>query len=73
MLKIKLGGGKIQEVEEKTFWHTSSHVMALAVKRLFPEVKVAIGPAIDDGFYYDFDLEHKFTDEDLEKIEEEMK
>ncbi len=73
MLKIKLGGGKTQEVEEKTFWHTSSHVMALAVKRLFPEVKVAIGPAIDDGFYYDFDLEHKFTDEDLEKIEEEMK
>ena len=47
--------------------------MALAVKRLFPDVKFAIGPAIEDGFYYDFDTEHRFTPEDLEKIEKEMK
>ena len=55
------------------FRHTSSHLMALAVKRIFPGVKFAIGPAIKDGFYYDFDLEEKLTPEDLEKIEGEMK
>lgn len=55
------------------FRHTSSHIMAQAVKRLFPGTKLAIGPAIDNGFYYDFDTEHKFTPEDLEKIENEMK
>ena len=55
------------------FWHTSAHLMALAVQRLWPDVKFAIGPAIDDGFYYDFDTEHRFTPEDLEKIEAEMK
>ena len=55
------------------FWHTSSHIMALAVKRLFPDVKFAIGPAIDNGFYYDLDTEHRFVPEDLERIEEEMK
>ncbi|NLJ79116.1 MAG: threonine--tRNA ligase, partial [Tissierellia bacterium] len=49
------------------------HIMALAVQRLFPGVKFAIGPAIDNGFYYDFDTEHRFTPEDLEKIEDEMK
>lgn len=54
------------------FWHTSAHIMALAVQRLWPDVKFAIGPAIDDGFYYDFDTEHRFTPEDLEKIEKEM-
>ena len=53
--------------------HSASHVMAQAVKRLFPETKLAIGPAIDNGFYYDFDTEHTFTPEDLEKIEAEMK
>ncbi len=53
--------------------HSASHVMAQAVKRLFPEVKLAIGPAIDTGFYYDFDTEHTFTPEDLENIEKEMK
>ncbi|MBQ3037843.1 MAG: threonine--tRNA ligase [Clostridia bacterium] len=53
--------------------HSASHVMAQAVKRLFPETKIAIGPAIDNGFYYDFDTEHTFTPEDLEKIEAEMK
>jgi len=55
------------------FRHTSSHILALAVKRLFPEVKLAIGPAIDDGFYYDFDKEGSFSAEDLTKIEAEMK
>ena len=52
--------------------HTASHVMAEAVKRLFPNAKVTIGPAIDDGFYYDFDAE-PFSREDLDKIEAEMK
>ena len=55
------------------YWHSSSHVMAVAVKRLFPDVKVTIGPAIDEGFYYDFDRDKPFTEEDLVKIEEEMK
>ena len=55
------------------FWHTSAHIMALAVQRIYPDVKFAIGPAIDDGFYYDFDTEHRFTPEDLEAIEDEMK
>jgi len=54
------------------FRHTSSHIMAQAVKRLFPDVQLAIGPAIDNGFYYDFDTEHKFVPEDLERIEAEM-
>ena len=58
---------------KKAYWHTSSHIMAQAVKRLFPDVKFAIGPAIDDGFYYDFDVEKPFTDEDKANIEEEMK
>ncbi|HOK63745.1 MAG TPA: threonine--tRNA ligase [Bacillota bacterium] len=53
--------------------HTASHVLAQAVKRLFPGVRLGIGPAIEDGFYYDFDTEHGFVTEDLEKIEEEMK
>ena len=56
-----------------TFRHTASHIMAQAVKRLFPDVKLAIGPAVDDGFYYDFDTENHFTPDDLVKIEEEMK
>ena len=56
-----------------TFRHTASHIMAQAVKRLYPEAKLTIGPAVDDGFYYDFDVEESFTTEDLEKIEAEMK
>lgn len=59
--------------ELQTLRHSASHVMAQAVKRLFPEVKLAIGPAIETGFYYDFDTEHTFTPEDLENIEKEMK
>ena len=58
---------------KKTYRHTASHVLAQAVKRLYPEAKLAIGPAIDNGFYYDFDVPEPFTPEDLEKIEAEMK
>ncbi len=58
---------------KRTFRHTASHVLAQAVKRLYPNAKLAIGPAIDNGFYYDFDVEEPFTPEDLEKIEAEMK
>ncbi len=57
----------------KTYWHTCSHVMAQAVKRLYPEVKLAIGPAIENGFYYDFDAPFNFTQEHLEAIEAEMR
>ena len=52
--------------------HTTSHVMAQAVKRLYKDVKLAIGPTIENGFYYDFDIETPFNNEDLVKIEEEM-
>ena len=58
---------------KRAFWHTASHIMAQAVKRLYPEVKLTIGPAIDNGFYYDFDAGEPFTPEALEKIEVEMK
>lgn len=58
---------------KKTFWHTASHILAQAVKRLYPQVKLAIGPAIDNGFYYDFDIEKPFSAEDLANIEVEMK
>ena len=58
---------------KKAFWHTASHILAQAVKRLYPSAKCAIGPAVDNGFYYDFEVEKPFTSEDLEKIKEEMK
>ncbi len=61
------------EAYRKTYWHTCSHVMAQAVKRLYPQVKLAIGPAIDNGFYYDFDSDFSFTQEHLDAIEAEMK
>ena len=65
---------KFEDKEGKqVFWHTSAHLMAYAVQQLFPDVKFAIGPSIDQGFYYDFDTKHRFVPEDLEKIEEEMK
>ena len=57
----------------KTYWHSCSHIMAQAVKRLWPEVRLAIGPAIDEGWYYDFDAPFAFTPEHMEKIEAEMK
>ncbi len=56
----------------KVFFHSASHLMAMAVKNLFPDAKLAIGPAIENGFYYDFDIEQSFTPEDLVKIEKEM-
>lgn len=65
---------KFEDDEGKEiFWHTSAHLMAFAIQRLFPETKFAIGPAIDAGFYYDLDNNHVFTNEDLTKLEAEMK
>jgi threonyl-tRNA synthetase len=61
------------EEGKRAYRHTTSHIMAQAVKRLFPNAKLGIGPSIDDGFYYDFDLEQTLSPEDLEKIEKEMK
>lgn len=61
------------EAYRKTYWHTCSHIMAQAVKRLWPEVQLAIGPSIDLGWYYDFDAPFSFTNEHLEQIEAEMK
>ena len=73
-MKNILPDGSVQEAEDelRAIRHTASHVLAQAVKRLYPETKLAIGPAIDDGFYYDFDREGGFTPEDLEKLEAEM-
>ncbi len=61
------------EAGREIYWHSTSHIMAQAVKRLFPEAKLAIGPAIEEGFYYDFDIPRPLTDEDLEEIEKEMR
>ena len=74
-MKIILPDGSVEEAKEelRAIRHTASHVLAQAVKRLYPETKLAIGPAIDDGFYYDFDREGGFTPDDLEKLEAEMK
>lgn len=58
---------------KEVYWHSTAHLMAQAVKQLFPSTKLAIGPAIEQGFYYDFDREESFTDEDLQKIEMKMK
>jgi threonyl-tRNA synthetase len=83
MIKVTLKDGNTEEYEaEMTFEseegrlayrHTASHILAQAVKRLYPDVKLAIGPAIENGFYYDFDLESSFTPDELQKIEKEMK
>ncbi|WP_312833384.1 threonine--tRNA ligase [Sedimentibacter saalensis] len=65
---------KFEDKEGKhVFWHTSSHIMAHAIKRIWPDAKLAIGPAIDNGFYYDIDMEYRLVQEDFEKIEAEMK
>ncbi len=61
------------EEGQHAFRHTASHILAMAVKRLYPEAKLAIGPSIDDGFYYDIDRDASFTNEEIEKIEKEMK
>ena len=66
LLTFDTEGGK------HAFWHTSSHIMAQAVRKLFPQAQLAIGPAIDNGFYYDFDVERPFTPDDLAAIEKEM-
>ena len=58
---------------KEVYWHSTAHLMAQAVKQLFPDVKIAIGPAIEQGFYYDFDRDEPFTEEDLQKIETRMK
>lgn len=77
MLKVVLKDGSVTDSNEeegkRALRHTASHILAQAVKRLYPKAKLAIGPAIDNGFYYDFDVEESFTMEILEKIEEEMK
>ena len=72
MFKIKLDGGRTMEVEESVYWHTTAHILAQAVKRLYPNYKLTIGPSIEKGFYYDFDVEKPFTEDDLAKLEEEM-
>ena len=61
------------ETYRKTYWHTCSHVLAQAMKRLHPEVKLAIGPSIDNGFYYDFDTPQPFTEAQMEELEAEMR
>ncbi len=63
----------VSEKDKERFWHSTSHILADAVKRLWPDTKLGIGPAIADGFYYDFDKKEPFTAEDLVKIEKEMK
>lgn len=74
-MKILLNDGNIQEIEDdvSVIRHTCSHVLAQAVKRLYPETKLAIGPSVDNGFYYDFDRDGGFTPEDLDALESEMK
>lgn len=78
-MKVLRRNGEVAEVEfseqegKKAFWHTSAHVLAQAVKRLWPDTKCAIGPAIENGFYYDFEFSFPFSDDRLPEIEEEMK
>ena len=78
-MKVLLRNGEVREVnfEEKegkrAFWHTSAHVLAQAVKRLYPEAKCAIGPAIENGFYYDFEFPFQFQEEHLMQVEDEMR
>ena len=78
-MKVLRNNGEIVEVNfeeqegKEAFWHTSAHVLAQAVKRLYPETKCAIGPAIENGFYYDFDFSFAFSEEHLRAIEEEMR
>ena len=79
MIRTIQKDGSILDLEEnneelnKIFWHTTSHILAQAVKRLYPNTQLGIGPAIDNGFYYDFKVEKPLTEEDINKIEEEMK
>ena len=78
-MKVLLRDGKCYEAGfdqpegRQAFWHTSAHILAQAVKRLYPETKCAIGPAIENGFYYDFDFGFSFSEENLRAVEAEMK
>ena len=78
-MKVLLKNGEsveegFEELEgKKAFWHTSAHILAQAVKRLYPKTKCAIGPAIENGFYYDFEFEFSFSEKELIAVEEEMK
>ena len=78
-MKVLKNNGEVMEVKfeeaegKKAFWHTSAHVLAQAVKRLYPETKCAIGPAIENGFYYDFEFAFPFSEEHLSVIEDEMR
>lgn len=78
-MKIKMKDGSIQEAAfedelgKKAFWHTTAHILAQAVKRLYPDTKCAIGPSIANGFYYDFEFSFSFSEEYFEKIEGEMR
>lgn len=78
-MKVLLRNGEVREINfdskegKEAFWHTSAHVLAQAVKRLYPEAKCAIGPAIANGFYYDFEFPFSFSEEQLAKVEKEMK
>lgn len=78
-MKVLRKNGEIVEASfeeqegKKAFWHTSAHVLAQAVKRLYPDTKCAIGPAIENGFYYDFEFSFQFSEEHLKEVEEEMK
>ena len=79
MIRTIQKDGSILDLEEnneelkKIFWHTTAHILAQAVKRLYPNTQLGIGPAIENGFYYDFKVEKPLTEEDINKIEEEMK
>ncbi len=78
-MKVLQKNGNLVEMEfesqegKKAFWHTSAHVLAQAVKRLYPDTKCGIGPAIEQGFYYDFEFSFPFTEENLKELEEEMR
>ena len=78
-MKIKMKDGSIkesgfeEELGKNAFRHTTAHILAQAVKRLYPDTKCAIGPAISDGFYYDFDFTFHFSEENFSEIEAEMK
>ena len=78
-MKVSMKDGSVQEmaftdeIGQEAFRHTTSHILAQAVKRLYPDTKCAIGPAIKDGFYYDFEFSFPFTSENLADVEKEMR
>ena len=78
-MKVLQKNGELVEMRfdcpegKAAFWHTSAHVLAQAVKRLYPDTKCAIGPAIENGFYYDFDFSFTFTEEHRKAVEDEMR